>query len=182
MAFQAGRNGFPIKLARPAGKQGTHHRARAFKRRDGVQGRSNRVVSLAQIASSRMPAWWLTEYFGPLEQFAQHLYNEGCVDISVCGIPLQFLRDGTPYYPLSELLDMVNVFRIARLRNRSCPSVAAPIDITAKLNSGQPLIAGEVLELSDALRQLRAFAASQSRKGMMDLILTAKIKLELEKG
>lgn len=39
------------------------------------------AVNLAQIASLRVPQWWLDEYFGPLERFVAQIHEEGAIEV-----------------------------------------------------------------------------------------------------
>lgn len=152
-----------------------------FARRSMGSGKPLAPVRLARIASWRVPTWWLTEYFGPLESFAKRLQEEGTVDVSACGIPLHSLPDGTLYFPVAEMWAMAEVFRIARLRDASCPNSEVLLRVASKLNTEQLLTLDDVIELRRCLQELQGFAAQQSRGGMTDLIRTARIKLEMGK-
>jgi len=150
-------------------------------RRARMPKRPNKAASPARVTSWRIPAWWLTEYFGPLELFAEQLELDGTMNVSERGIPLLLLQGGGLYYPLAEMWAMAEVFRIARLRDASCPSGEVLLRVATKLNVGQLLTLDEVMQLRRRLQDLRAFAASQSRNGMIDLIRTVCIKVEMAK-
>lgn len=136
-------------------------------------------ANLLRIASWPAPSCWLAEYFGPLERFAEQIQKEGTVDVSASGIPLHFLPDGRVYYPVAKMWAMAEVFGIAQLRDASCPSKGPIVRVAIKLNTGQLLTSEDVVDLCYSLRELRAYAGSLARSSMIDLIRTARIKLEL---
>lgn len=156
-------------------------RATRFTRLSRVPRRPLGAASLSRIASSRAPAWWLDEYFGPVEQFSMQLQDKGGVESSAWGVPILSLPDGRLCCPLAEMWAMAEVFRIARLRHATCPGIDALRQVAWKLSTGQFLVVDDVVALRCCLNALRAFATLQSRSSMIDIIRTAHIKLEMDK-
>lgn len=124
---------------------------------------------------------WLETYFGPLDRFVERLYGDGAIEIGASGVPVCLRPDGSEYDLVAGMWAIATLFEIARLRNASCPDVEPLVNVSGKLNAGQLLSLEDVGELSRCLRELRAFAASQSPSMMVDLILTARIRLEIDK-
>ena len=76
---------------------------------------------------------------------------------------------------------MVEVFEITQLRDASCPCPKELVRVAVKLNTGRLLTPDDVIDLRLCIRELRAYAGSQSRTSMIDLIQTARIKIEMAK-
>lgn len=181
MAFQAAALKQPSMSKQVANGRRTSCRATRFTHLGRVPTTPLGTASLSRIASSRVPAWWLDEYFGSVEQFSMQLQDEEGVEVSEWGVPILSLPDGRLRYPLAEMWVMAEVFRIAQLRCATCPGIEALLQVDRKLSAGQLLALDDAIELIRCLKALRAFAASQSRSSMLDLIQTAHIKLEMDK-
>ena len=146
-----------------------------------VRRNAKKVVNLEQIAALRIPEWWLDEYFGLLERFAEHIQQGETADFYASGLSSHYESDGCLYHPVSGMLSVGEVFRIAQLRDASCPSSEHIFRVAEKIGAGKLLAAEEIHDLRSSLRELRAYASSQSRSQMIDLMRTARIKLEMRK-
>lgn len=151
------------------------------RRRLKARGNVKEAVNLEEIAALRIPEWWLDDYFGPVEYFVEHLQQGGTSDVSASDLSLHYQSAGRLYHPVSGMLSMAEVFKIAQLRDASCPCSENLFLMAEKLGAGKLLAAEEIHDLRGCLRELRAYASSQSRSHMIDLIRTACIKLELRK-
>lgn len=139
------------------------------------------VVNLEKIAASRIPEWWLEEYFGPLECFVEHIEKGGTLDVSASDLSLNYHADGKIYHPISGMLSMAEVFKLAQMRDASCPGSGGLFLVAGKLGAGNIPTVEEIRDFRGCLRELREYARSRSRSQMVDLIRTACIKLELRK-
>ena len=139
------------------------------------------VVNLEKIAASRIPEWWLDEYFGPLECFVEHIRKGGAADVPASDPLLNYHSDGKIYHPVYGMLSMAEVFKLAQMRDASCPSSGNLFLVAGKLGAGEIPAVEEIHDLQGCLRELRAYARSRSRSQMVDLIRTACIKLEFRK-
>lgn len=140
-----------------------------------------KAVNLEEIAALRIPEWWLNDYFGPIERFVEHIQKGGAAEVSASCLTLHYQSDGRLYHPLSGMFSMVEVFRIAQLRDASCPCSRHLLCVAEKIGAGQQLAAEEIHDLRGCLRELRSYASSRSRAQMIDLIRTACIKFEMRK-
>ena len=150
-------------------------------RRLKARKKGKNVVNLGKIAALRIPDWWLDEYFGPLECFVEHIQKGGNSDVPESDLSLNYHSDGKIYHPVSGMLSMAEVFKLAKMRDASCPSSGNLFLMAGKLGAGKLLAAEEIHDLRGCLRELRAYARSRSRSQMVDLIRTACIKFELRK-
>lgn len=141
--------------------------------------RSSKVALSRSVRKHHVPAWWLEVYFGPLQRFLEVLSSEGPLELTPSGMPVLVLANGSTYYPLAEMWRMAEVFRIARVRDPLCPDSDPLFRGATELLTGSPISAPSIAELRCCLETVRAYAATQSRSEMLDLVQTARIAVEL---
>ena len=138
-----------------------------------------KVVNLEKIGALLIPEWWLDEYFGPVECFIGHIDRD--VEMSASELPSRYQLDVGLYDQVSRIFGMAEAFEIAKKRDASCPCSRPLFRMAEKLGARKLLSSQEIHELRNCLRELRAYARSKSRSQMIDLIMTARIKLEMRK-